>query len=96
MAFSFLSSRIVVGTSATQLVAFYPREVSSIMIRANGAMYIGSGGVSTSSGHYMDSNDSFVISHLDFNLELLKANPLIRIYAVASSETTANVTSIRR
>lgn len=96
MSFSFLSPRITVPTSAIEIVSFYPKDISSLILYANGDIFIGSGGVSTDNGHKITSGGTFSISHLDFSPDVLKENTLIKIYAVATVETTVNVTTIRR
>lgn len=96
MSFSFTSPRIVVPTTAQMLTSFHPRDISSLMLYAEGDMYIGGGGVSTTTGHKLVAGGTFGLSHLDFSPELLKENPLIVIYGVAAVETACNITAIRR
>jgi len=94
--FIFSGSREKVMTTPNVLLEFRPSDVSSIVIKATGAMYIGSAGVSSSNGGSLSVGEPFSISHIDFSPELIRENTLLRIYAVAPVETTAQIIRLGR
>lgn len=96
MTFGFRGSREIVGTSPTVLLQFYPKDVSSIIIKATGALFLGSTGVTITNGFSLGTGDPFGISHIDFSKELINENPEIKIYAVAVVETTAQIMVLGR
>jgi len=77
------------------IFAFRPKEISSLLIKANGEMYIGVGGVSTTKGFYLANGDSWGINLLDLSEAVKAENDLIQVYAIATFATTASIMSIR-
>lgn len=86
---------ISVTNSPKMILAFRPKEISSLLIKANGEMYIGVGGVSTAQGFYLANGDSWGINQQDLSEAVKAENDLIQVYAVANFKTTASVMTIR-
>ncbi len=66
------------------------------MFSAQADLYIGMGGVSTSKGMPIKTDNSFSISYQDFSPGVLEENPLMQIYAVAAVATKLDWLAIRR
>ena len=77
------------------ILAFKPREISSVLIKANGILYIGVGGVSTTRGFLLSTGDSWGINQQDLSDAVKAENDTIQIYAVATFATTASIMTIR-
>ena len=86
---------ISVSNTPKMIFAFRPKEISSLLIKANGEMYIGVGGVSTTKGFYLANGDSWGINLLDLSEAVKAENDLIQVYAIATFATTASIMSIR-
>lgn len=86
---------ISVGTTPKMILAFKPSEMSSVVIKANGAMFIGVGGVTTANGFPLATNDSWGINQQDLSAAVKAENDLIQVYAIATFATSAAVMTIR-
>jgi len=82
-----------VGTSASELISFYPRDISSILIQAVGAMRIGTGG---SPVFPLAAGGTFGLTYQDFSPEAIKSNTYLQIFADADVATSANILVVRR
>lgn len=88
----FESYRVNVETSAKSIFKCRVRDLNSVEIYANGAMYIGIGGVSSTSGIPLAINESRNITHLDFRKDLKEVqDSFVEIYGVATVATTAQI-----
>lgn len=92
----FLQNRVAVGTSqATILVSFRPQDISSLLLKTEGSVYVGVGGVSTTNGFPLHNGDSLTINQSDFSPLVLAENPYIQMYAIADVATEVAVMVIR-
>ena len=96
MSFSFSGNLVQVGTTPDVLIRFKPRDLSSVMMRATGALTIGNPGLTVTKGLRFIEGAPFGFSHQDFSPEMLKENAEVVIYAVAAVATTAEVALISR
>lgn len=97
MPFKFQSETFSIGTTAPVLVAqFAPSDISSIVFKSAGTVYVGFGGVSASSGFPLFLGESLSLSAQDFTPEMLRENTPIKVYAIASAGTTMSVLSLRK
>lgn len=89
-----LHSSIVPMSSGvtTELISFYPRDISSVLIKCPVAMKMGS----SSPVFPLDAGQPFSLSHMDFSKEALEANNYMRLYGLTAVDSTAYVLVVRR
>lgn len=76
----------------TELISFYPRDISSVLIKCPVAMQIGS----SSPVFPLDAGQPFSLSHVDFSKEALEANNYIRLYGLTAVDSTVHIMVLRR
>jgi hypothetical protein len=76
----------------TELISFYPRDISSVLIKCPVAMEIGS----STPTFPLDAGQPFSLSHEDFSKEALEANNYIRLYGRTAADSTAHILVLRR
>jgi len=86
------SITVPVGTSATEIIGFFPKDLSSLLVKCSDALYIGSGNPSFP----LDAGQPFSLSHDDFSEEAIKANNYVKLYAKAAADTTVHILVLRR
>ena len=92
----FSQFRMPVGTSEpTVLFSFRPRDISSLLVKTEGSIYLGVGGVSTTNGLPLHNGDGLTINQSDFSKKVLTDNPYIQIYAIADVATECAIMVIR-
>lgn len=86
------SLQVPVSSNATELISFYPRDISSVLIKCSDALTIGS----STPTFPLDAGQSFTLSHDDFSAEALQANNYIRLYGSTVAASTVNILVLRR
>jgi len=90
------SYRKPIGTSSVSLVKFRALDLHSLLIRVDAACTISFDRGSIDDGIPYQANESFGLTHLDFDRTQLKHDDFVEIYAVAAVATVANISIIRR
>jgi hypothetical protein len=97
MTFSFQSHTVSVGTTEPVLISqFRPTDISSVVFKSAGTVYLGFGGVSSTSGFPLLLGESLNLTYQDFSKEMLAQNTLIKVYAIATADTSISVLSLRK
>ena len=82
---------VQVGTTPTQVLAFRPRELHSVILKAKAALEIGDTSVSSGKGFTLSAGEALGFNHQDFDMEDNASNELQYIHAVAAVATEIRV-----
>lgn len=96
MGYAFEHQRMPVTTSPAVVASFLPADLSSMVVKAEGTLYLGFGSVSTSNGFPLFIGDSLSFNFQDFSPALLASNERVNLYAVAAAATEISILMLRK